>query len=181
MQKFSMDYHRYNANPKSKFKKLVSIIGDNVLRGILYGRIAESKAEGGGIISKYFGYRSKKLFSKNGIEIGKLNNINGGLCLIHPHNITINSRARIGQDFTIFKGATVGSIRSGNKMGTPRIGDRVTICANAFVCGNVIIGDDILIAANAFVNFDVPSNSVVVGNPGIIHHKEFPSRDYLPK
>ena len=47
------------------------------------------------------------------------------------------------------------------------------------VCGKVVIGDDVLIAANAFVNFDVPSNSVVIGNPGIIHKKENASVDYL--
>ena len=47
------------------------------------------------------------------------------------------------------------------------------------VCGNIVIGDDVLIAAGAFVNFDVPDNSVVVGNPGIIHHKEKPTQYYV--
>lgn len=30
------------------------------------------------------------------------------------------------------------------------------------------IGDNVLIAPNAYVNFDVPSNSIVIGNPGKI-------------
>jgi serine O-acetyltransferase len=47
------------------------------------------------------------------------------------------------------------------------------------ICGNVTIGNDVLIAAGAYVNFDVPDNSVVIGNPGVIHHKENPSKDYL--
>lgn len=67
----------------------------------------------------------------------------------------------------------------GEKSGTPCIGDRVVICSNAMVCGNIVIGDDVLIAAGAFVNFDVPDNSVVVGNPGIIHHKEKPTQYYV--
>lgn len=35
-----------------------------------------------------------------------------------------------------------------------------------------------LIAANSFVDFDVPNHSVVVGNPGMIHHKMDASKDY---
>lgn len=30
------------------------------------------------------------------------------------------------------------------------------------------IGNDVLIAPGAFVNFDVPDNSIVIGNPGMI-------------
>ena len=47
------------------------------------------------------------------------------------------------------------------------------------VCGNIVIGDDVLIAAGAFVNFDVPDNSVVVGNPGIIKKKKKPTQYYV--
>lgn len=42
------------------------------------------------------------------------------------------------------------------------------------------IGDDVLIAPGAFVNFDVPSHSVVIGNPGRIHSSKDPCRDYCP-
>lgn len=99
--------------------------------------------------------------------------------LVHPYNITINSKANIGEDFTVFKGATVGSIRSGKRAGSPTIGNRVTICPNAMVCGGITIGDDVMISANAFVDFDVPANSIVLGNPGFIKHKENASKDYL--
>lgn len=40
------------------------------------------------------------------------------------------------------------------------------------------IGDDVFIAPNAFVNFDVPSNSIVIGSPGQIHHKMNPCKDF---
>ena len=32
---------------------------------------------------------------------------------------------------------------------------------------------------NAFVNFDVPSHSLVIGNPGVIHHKDGATKDYF--
>ena len=31
-----------------------------------------------------------------------------------------------------------------------------------------IIGDNVLIAPNTYVNFDVPGNSIVTGNPAVI-------------
>ena len=56
---------------------------------------------------------------------------------------------------------------------------RVTICSNAMVCGGITVSDDVLIAANCFVNFDVPSNSLVLGNPAIVKPKLDASRDYI--
>lgn len=97
----------------------------------------------------------------------------------HPRNITINSRAIIGDSCVVFKNVTIGSIRSGKKEGVPVLGNNVVVCCNAFVCGGIHIGDDVLIAANSFVNFDVPSHSVVIGNPGVIHHKIGASKDYI--
>jgi serine O-acetyltransferase len=120
----------------------------------------------------------KHLGQKIGCEIGWAN-IGSGLVLSHPYGITVNSGAVIGNDCTLFKGCTIGSVRSGSIAGVPKLGDRVTVCCNAMICGNVTIGNDVLIAAGAYVNFDVPDNSVVIGNPGVIHHKENPSKDYL--
>lgn len=41
------------------------------------------------------------------------------------------------------------------------------------------IGDDVLIAPNSFVNVDVPSHSVVLGNPCIIKSKENATEGYI--
>ena len=44
----------------------------------------------------------------------------------------------------------------------------------------VNIGNDVLIAPNAFVNFDVPNNSIVIGNPGqIIRRESSPTAKYM--
>lgn len=106
-------------------------------------------------------------------------NIQQGLVLMHPYGITVNPKAILGKDITLFKGCTIGSVRSGKSAGTPIIGDRVTICVNATVVGGISVGDDVLIAAGAFVDFNVPNNSVVIGNPGVIHHKIDASYDYI--
>lgn len=42
------------------------------------------------------------------------------------------------------------------------------------------MGNDVLIALGAFVNFDVPDNSIVIGNPGkIITKSTSPSAKYI--
>lgn len=174
MNKFKKDFYRQSDS--KGISRIITVIRHRNILALYLLRKAETKK---GFWKKIFSKRGGSLFERSGIEIAPTNNIGGGLLLIHPYNITINSRSIIGEDFTIFKGATIGSIRSGQKKGTPHIGNRVTVCANAMVCGNITIGDDVLIAAGAYVNFDVPSNSVVIGNPGVIHRKEQPSSDYI--
>lgn len=66
-------------------------------------------------------------------------------------------------------GGTIGEILSGEKKGNPIIEDNVVVYANATICGNVKISENSIIAAGSFVNFDVPPNSLVIGNPGVIH------------
>lgn len=43
----------------------------------------------------------------------------------------------------------------------------------------VKIGNDVLIAANSFVDTDIPSDSLVIGNPCRIIPKENASKDYI--
>ena len=45
--------------------------------------------------------------------------------------------------------------------------------------GGVKIGNDVLIAANSFVDTDIPSDSLVIGNPCRIIPKENASKDYI--
>ncbi len=174
MDKFQCDFTR--ESNRRGLQKVLTIVRNQRLLALYFVRRAEKS---NGLKKRLLQRWGMKLFSISNIEIGPTDNLGGGLLLIHPYGITINSRSHIGEKFTIFKGATIGSIRSGKKKGTPTIGSRCTVCANAMVCGNIKIGDDVLIAANAYVNFDVPSNSIVIGNPGVIHHKDNPSSDYL--
>ena len=127
----------------------------------------------------YYKYKLHKLCNRTNIEIPLSVNIDSGVLMIHPYNITINSQATIGKNFTILKGATIGNIKSGKKIGTPKIGDNVYVGLNAVVVGNITIGNNVLIAANSFVNFDVPDNSIVIGNPGQIHHNDEATKEYI--
>ncbi|WP_353939726.1 hypothetical protein [uncultured Bifidobacterium sp.] len=45
--------------------------------------------------------------------------------------------------------------------------------------GGVKVGNDVMIAPGAFVNRDVPSHSVVIGNPCIIKHKDHATEGYI--
>ena len=116
-------------------------------------------------------WRRKKLWrleTQTGIEIPPSVSIGEGLMLLHPYNITINSQAVIGDNCVLLKGCTIGNVKDGKYIGTPVIGNNVYIGLNASVVGGIEIGDDVLIAANSFVNRNVPSHSLVFGNPCII-------------
>ena len=95
-----------------------------------------------------------------------------GLYLGHPYNITVGDGVAIGKNVNLSKGCTIGAIRTGSRAGSPTIGNCVFIGVYATIVGGITIGDDVVIAPNAFVNIDVPSHSIVLGNPALIHHKE---------
>lgn len=106
-------------------------------------------------------------------QIGK------GLFIGHPYCITINPRAILGDNCNIHKGLTIGQENRGRKKGAPKIGNSVWIGVNVTIVGNITIGDDVLIAPNSFVNCDIPSHSVVFGNPCIIKPKPDATLDYV--
>lgn len=110
----------------------------------------------------------KRMQVKYGYQIPHTCKIGKGLFLGHFGNIVINQNSVIGENCNIAQGVTIGHVSRGKRKGSPLIGDRVWIGANAVIVGNVIIGDNVLIAPLTFVNFDIPDNAVVIGNPGKI-------------
>lgn len=88
-------------------------------------------------------------------------------------------KVKIGSNCNILTGVTIGTTTRGAKAGIPTIGNNVWIGPNAVIVGKITIGDDVLIAGNAFVNFDVPSHSIVVGNPGKIIPCDYATKDYI--
>ncbi len=108
---------------------------------------------------------------KTGIQIPYQTHIGEGLKILHFGTIVINPQCRIGKNFNISHGCTVG-VSLGKCPGAPVIGNNVCMQPNSIVVGGVTIGNNVLIAPGAFVDFDVPSNAIVLGNPGkIIAHK----------
>ncbi len=93
--------------------------------------------------------------------------------------IVVNPRTTIGKNFNIAQGVLIGN-SEGKKSGVPKFGDNVYCGANSIIIGNAKIGNDVLIAPGAFVNFDVPDNSIVIGNPGkIIQRDSSPTKKYI--
>ena len=119
------------------------------------------------------------LKSKWHIELSEKVIIGPGLYLGHPFCMTINPKTIIGSNCNIHKGVTFGQENRGSRKGAPTIGNKVWIGINATIVGNVVIGDDVLIAPNSYVNCNVPSHSIVFGNPCIIKHKENATDGYI--
>ncbi|MFY0761457.1 DapH/DapD/GlmU-related protein [Metabacillus dongyingensis] len=80
--------------------------------------------------------------------------------------IVIHKRAIIGENCVINAGVTIGG--TSHKYEVPIIGDNVLIGTGAKIIGPVHVGNNVVIGANAVVSKDVPSNCVIVGNPGKI-------------
>jgi len=112
-----------------------------------------------------------------GYQVQFSTKIGKGLYLAHFGSMNVNGT--IGDNCNLGPRITIGRGISTRRQGWPTIGNRVWIGAGAVVVGGISVGNNVLIAPNAFVNFDVPDNSVVLGNPGKIYPKEDPTREYL--
>ena len=172
--KFKSDFYRLtgieNASP---IKRGVSCLLFAHIRYVkLYRRYEKRRC----ILTKIRLYRLTK---KYGLEISDRAEIGEGLYLGHPYNITVAGGVKIGKNANLHKGCTIGRENRGKRAGVPTLGDCVYVGINSTVVGNVTIGDDVFIAPNSFVNFDVPPHSVVVGNPGVIHHRDNATENYI--
>lgn len=105
--------------------------------------------------------------------------IGPGLYIGHPYGITINPQAVLGKNVNIHKGVTIGQENRGSRKGAPTIGDDVWIGVNSTIVGKIVIGNDVLIAPNSYVNRDIPSHSVVFGNPCVIKFRENATEGYI--
>lgn len=113
------------------------------------------------------------------VEISDSVKIGKGLYIGHPYGITINPKAILGENVNIHKGVTIGQENRGKRKGAPIIGDCVWIGVNSTIVGRITIGDDVLIAPNTYVNCDIPSHSVVFGNPCVIKHRDNATENYI--
>src|SRR4051794_22795604 len=101
-----------------------------------------------------------------GIEIHPAAQIGPGLFIDHGSGVVIGETAEIGEDVTLYQGATLGGTGFATGKRHPTVQDNVTIGSGAKVLGPITIGHGAKIGANSVVIHDVPANSTVVGNPG---------------
>lgn len=113
------------------------------------------------------------------IQIPPSTHIEKGFRIFHFGHIVINPEVKIGMNFNISQGCLIGNAQ-GKRGGVPVIGNNVCMNANSIIIGGCHVGNNVLIAPGAFINFDVPDNSIVIGNPGqIIPQKDSPTDKYI--
>lgn len=123
---------------------------------------------------KYFAARAvsqtARLFT--GIEIHPAAKIGKGLVIDHGMGVVIGETAEIGDNCTIYQGATLGG--TGKDVGKrhPTLGNNVMVGSGAKVLGPFKIGDNTKIASNAVVLEEIPDNCTAVGIPAKIVRRE---------
>jgi serine O-acetyltransferase len=118
---------------------------------------------------------------KFGFQIPRNSIIGKGFYISHFGSIVINGESRIGNYCNLTHNITIGQQNRGPKAGAPIIGDYVWIGTGSVIVGKIVIGDNVLIAPNSYVNFDVPSHSIVIGNPAKIISRNNPTEGYINK
>lgn len=171
------DFYRENGKWLSKFEMWAKCVNPN-LHFIYILRKAQSYKKKS-LAGAFWRFVLRHHQIKYGFQIYPETQIGEGFYLGHWGSLVINPKTKIGINCNIAQGVTIGQQNRGKNTGIPTIGNEVWIGANAVIVGGITIGDNILIAPNSYVNFDVPSNSVVVGNPGKIYPKEDATEGYI--
>jgi len=107
-----------------------------------------------------------------GIEIHPGAKIGQGLFIDHGMGVVIGETAEIGDNVTIYQGATLGGTGKDTGKRHPTIGNNVVISSGAKVLGPFKVGDNSKIGAGAVVLKEVPPNCTAVGVPARIVKKD---------
>lgn len=114
--------------------------------------------------SSKFYYFCRKKISKYGVLIPKSTNIDENIFFPHPISIVIGKNVKIGKNCTIYQNVTIGQ----KEDNYPVLGNNIIIYPNSIIIGKIKIGDNVIIGAGSVVLCDIPSNSIVAGNPARI-------------
>ena len=170
------DLYRYYGGAKLGLREKSQLFGfkyTRVLRKTHYWKDRNK------IIYYFYAYKLNKLQLKYGYQISTSATIGRGLYLGHMGAIVVNPQAVLGDNVNLSLNVVIGKQNRGEKKGAPHIGSSVWIGSGAIIVGKIVIGDDVMIAPNAYVNFDVPSHSIVIGNPGKIISRENATEGYI--
>ena len=166
------DCYRYTGK-RNLSTVLIEVIKNHEFRFVFLLRLSGTKL---GFLFKI----PFRISSQNhGIDISPKTSIGPGFYVGHAWGITINPRAILGKNINIHKGATIGRTNRGQLKGVPIIGNNVSIGINATIVGGIHIGDDVMIAPNSYINRDVPSHTVVMGNPAQYFPRENATEGYV--
>lgn len=171
------DLYRFSSSVGYK-SLLSSIFKSEGFRFIFLWRISRSFD-----VINPFGFLSR-LFLKHytykyGIQIPRTVKIGAGFLIPHHGGIVLNSKSIIGANCTLMHNVTLGNTKRGSRQGAPTIGDSVYIGPGAVIVGKIQIGNNVLIAPNSYINIDIPSDSIVLGNPCIIKPDKNATSGYI--
>ncbi|MBB6217432.1 serine O-acetyltransferase [Anaerosolibacter carboniphilus] len=107
-----------------------------------------------------------------GIEIHPGAQIGSRLFIDHGMGVVIGETAEVGDDVTIYQGATLGGTGKEKGKRHPTIGNNVVISSGAKILGPFKVGDDSKIGSGSVVLREVPPNCTVVGVPGHVVIKD---------
>jgi serine O-acetyltransferase len=107
-----------------------------------------------------------------GIEIHPAAKLGPGLFIDHGMGVVIGETSEVGRNVTIYQGVSLAGTSLKREKRHPTLGDNVVVGAGAKIIGGFTIGENSRIGAGSVVVREVPPNSVVVGVPGRVTHKD---------
>ncbi len=107
-----------------------------------------------------------------GIEIHPGATIGKGFFIDHGMGVVIGETTEIGDNCTVYQGATLGGTGKDTGKRHPTLGNNVMVGAGARVLGPVTVGNNVKIAAGAVVLHSVPDNCTAVGIPAKIVRRD---------
>jgi len=107
-----------------------------------------------------------------GIEIHPGARLGPGLFIDHGMGVVIGETTETGENVTIYQGVTLGGTSLEKVKRHPTIGNNVVIGSGAKILGPFTVGDNSRIGSGSVVVKEVPPNSVVVGIPGQVTHRD---------
>ena len=138
---------------------LESLLFENGYQAVVLHRLAHwFKAHGVPVLGPAIARYNHLL---TGVDIASAARIGPGLRIAHGTGIVIGNAVEIGAGCLLMHGVTLGAPTLSRIGDMPKLGDRVTVGAQASIIGPVTIGDDSFIGAHALVSRDVPAGSKV--------------------
>lgn len=110
-------------------------------------------------------YLSSLMRIRTGAELYYSTEIGPGFNVQHGAGCVIGPRNKIGRNFMIHQGVTIGQQKTWSPKESIFIGNNVILFAGAKVFGNTSIGDNVWVGANAVVVKNLAANGVYAGVP----------------
>ncbi len=100
-------------------------------------------------------------YQRTGIDIHPGAKLGQGVFIDHGTGVVIGETAEVGDDVTIYQGATLGGTGKDTDKRHPTIGHGVTVGAGAKVLGPITIGDNSVIGGKVWLTESLPEGTKI--------------------